>query len=275
MHLAVRLRKKSREGWVGPAVSFINERPVLSQLIEHPEVKLEKVKEMARHTISALASMRFLDLSPEAMRLPSLPGQTILGDRGENLSSVLQAICEKPELEHALTEWVRELTPLDATEFEFTPDQTGRVLLTLVEENGQRTSVYSASDGTLRFLAMIAALLGTQPARFYFFEELENGIHPTRLHLLIGLIEQKVATGSIQMVATSHSPQLLGTLSEASRSDAALIYRLPNQACARIRRIMGIPEAARVVQTRDLARLHSSGWLEDAVAFTDGPEAAL
>ncbi|MCG3190934.1 MAG: hypothetical protein DIJKHBIC_00157 [Thermoanaerobaculia bacterium] len=275
LHLAVRLRKKSREGWVGPAVSFINERPVLSQLIEHPEVKLEKVKEMARHTISALASMRFLDLSPEAMRLPSLPGQTILGDRGENLSSVLQAICEKPELEHALTEWVRELTPLDATEFEFTPDQTGRVLLTLVEENGQRTSVYSASDGTLRFLAMIAALLGTQPARFYFFEELENGIHPTRLHLLIGLIEQKVATGSIQMVATSHSPQLLGTLSEASRSDAALIYRLPNQACARIRRIMGIPEAARVVQTRDLARLHSSGWLEDAVAFTDGPEAAL
>lgn len=275
LHLAVRLRKKSREGWVGPAVSFINERPVLSQLIEHPEVKLEKVKEMARHTISALASMRFLDLSPEAMRLPSLPGQTILGDRGENLSSVLQAICEKPELEHALTEWVRELTPLDATEFEFTPDQTGRVLLTLVEENGQRTSVYSASDGTLRFLAMIAALLGTQPARFYFFEELENGIHPTRLHLLIGLIEQKVATGSIQMVATSHSPQLLGSLSEASRSDAALIYRLPNQACARIRRIMGIPEAARVVQTRDLARLHSSGWLEDAVVFTDGPEAAL
>jgi len=57
---------------------------------------------------------------------------------------------------------------------------------------------------------MIAAMLGTKPARFYFFEELENGIHPTRLYLLLQLIEQKVTGGKIQVVATSHSPQLLG-----------------------------------------------------------------
>ena len=57
---------------------------------------------------------------------------------------------------------------------------------------------------------MIAAMLGPKPAKFYFIEELENGIHPTRLHLLLQLIEQKVAEGNIQVVATSHSPQLLG-----------------------------------------------------------------
>ena len=49
---------------------------------------------------------------------------------------------------------------------------------------------YSASDGTLRFLAILAALLGTDPARLYFFEEIDNGIHPSRLRLLLDLIER-------------------------------------------------------------------------------------
>ena len=217
--------------------------------------------------------MRFLDLAPDAMRIPSLPGQDVLGDRGENLSSVLQSICESEASKQAILEWIRELTPQDVVDFEFVSDQTGKVLVTLIESNGQKTSAYSASDGTLRFLAMIAAFLGPKPAKFYFIEELENGIHPTRLHLLLQLIEQKVAEGNIQVVATSHSPQLLGFLSEKARKSAALVYRLPGQPDAKIRPILQIPEAERVLKEQDLARLHSSGWLEDAVAFLEGAEA--
>ena len=80
----------------------------------------------------------FLDLAPDAMRMPSLPGQDILGDRGENLSSVLQSICENDRSKAAILEWIRELTPLDVTDFEFVSDQTGRVLVTLVESGGIR-----------------------------------------------------------------------------------------------------------------------------------------
>jgi predicted ATPase len=101
--------------------------------------------------------MRFLDLNPEAMRLPSFPGQNILGDRGENLSSVLHDICQDPQRKNALLQWMQELTPMDAVDFEFPSDFTGKILLVLVEANGQKTSAYSASDGTLRFLAIIAA----------------------------------------------------------------------------------------------------------------------
>jgi len=50
------------------------------------------------------------------MRKPSNPGQIVLGDRGENLSSVLQAICRDPSREATLLEWVRALTPLDASD---------------------------------------------------------------------------------------------------------------------------------------------------------------
>ena len=63
------------------------------------------------------------------------------------------------------------------------------------EANGRKVSAYSASDGTLRFLAMLAALLDTNSEHLYFFEEIDNGIHPSRLHLLIDLIERQTAKG--------------------------------------------------------------------------------
>ncbi len=271
-YLFVRLPRDHWNRKHGKRLQFISNQPVLSQIVAHGETTGE-VRAAAKRVLESLSSMRFLDLAPDAMRLPSLPGQDILGDRGENLSSVLQAICESEASKLAILEWIRELTPLDVMDFEFVPDQTGRILVSFVEAGGQKTSAYSASDGTLRFLAMIAAMLGVKPARFYFFEELENGIHPTRLYLLLQLIEQKVAGGRIQVAATSHSPQLLGFLGENAKGCAALVYRLSNQPDARIRRILEIPEAERVLREQNLARLHASGWLEDAVAFLEGGQA--
>ena len=166
----------------------------------------------------------------------------------------------------------RILTPQDVVDFDFVPDQTGRILLTLVESNGQRTSAYSASDGTLRFLAMIAAILGPDAANFYFLEELDNGIHPTRLYLLLQLIEQHAKQGKVQVVATTHSPQMLAMLSEEAREHASLVYRLGEEPDAKICRIMDIPEAKRVLEDHNLARLHESGWLENAVAFAESEE---
>ncbi len=223
--------------------------------------------------------MQFLDLHPDAMRLPSFPGQTVLGDRGENLSSVLQVICSDTAKKNALIEWVKELTPMDVVDFDFEPDQIGRILVQLIEGNGSKTTAYSASDGTLRFLALAAATLGPKPSRFYFFEELENGIHPTRLHLLLQLLESKVRTGdnqhneNIQVVATSHSPQLLRFLSSSALECASLIYRLPDNSAGQIKRILDIPEARRIMEQQDMGRLLEAGWLEDAVAFLDNPAA--
>ncbi len=253
-----------------PILTYTNNRPVLSQIAA--TAPSPSVRGTAKAAITALNSMQFLDLNPDAMRQPSLPGQTILGDRGENLSSVLQEICENPASKQALLQWVQELTPMDAMDFEFPTDFTGKILLTLIEENRQKTSAISASDGTLRFLAIIAALLGADAAHFYFFEELDNGIHPTRLHLLLQLIERKVTQGTIQVLATTHSPQLLRLLNSQSLEYASLIYRLSDRPDAQIKRILDIPDARRVIEEQDLARLHESGWLEDAVEFLEARE---
>jgi predicted ATPase len=242
--------------------------PVLYQYAEEQALKPDE-KQYVQRMLSLLSPCRFLELDPEAMRRPSYPGQTILGDRGENLSSVLQHICENPLAKAAFLAWVNDLTPLDVTDLDFVPDQTGRILVTFVEEDGRHTSAYSASDGTLRFLGMLAALLGPERATFYFIEELENGIHPSRLHLLINLLEQQVTKGKIQVVATSHSPLLLSFLSSQSLEYASLVYRSPDQSSAHVKRILDLPRAKELIEKQGITRLHTSHWFEDAAFFTE------
>ena len=130
--------------------------------------------------LRTISSMRFLDLDAESLRRPSIPGQTTLGDKGENLASVLQAICKNPASKEALIAWTRELTPLDVTDLKF-PEVSldGKIQLQLVEQGGGEISAESASDGTLRFLAVAGAMLGTDPARLYFFEEIGER-HPSQ-----------------------------------------------------------------------------------------------
>lgn len=253
--------------------------PVLGQLPDVPESRPREIQETrtnVRALLSVFSSMRFLDLDPDAMRIPSNPGQTILGDRGENLSSVLQAICADPSRKTSLLEWVRALTPLDAADFSFESDFTGRILVHLVEAGGAKLSAASVSDGTLRFLAMVAALLSEDTGKIYVFEELDNGIHPTRLHLLLELIDRACAEQGVQVIATSHNPAMLAFLSERARADALLIYRGDDHT-SHVRRVMDLPNIAEILRTQDLSRLMLSGWLEDAAAFSEpdpAPEAS-
>ncbi|MBD2481933.1 AAA family ATPase [Planktothrix sp. FACHB-1365] len=222
-------------------------------------------------------NLQFLDLFPDAMRRPSNPGQNILGDRGENLSSVLQAICENPTRKIAVLEWLKALTPMDATDLEFVTDITGKILLVLIEANGQKIPIISASDGTLRFLAIIAALFNESDDlpnfSCYFLEELDNGLHPTRLHLLIELIETRVKQTNLQIIATTHSSQLLRLLSYETLQNTSLTYRLENQPDAKIKRIFDIsPETETLIKEQSLARLHESGWLENIMEFSQEEE---
>ena len=251
---------------------FPSDAPVLAQA-EDLISSLDKLQS-ASAVLKELRSLRFLDPSPLQIRNPSLPGHAILGDQGQNLSSVLAAICEDPAKKEVLLEWVRKLTPMDVDGLLFDQDAAGRILLRLVEKDGRSFSALSVSDGTLRFLAILAELFGPEPASLYFIEELENGIHPARLSLLVDLIEHQTKRRGIQIVATSHSPQLLQVLSEESLKSCSLVYRLPDHPDAKIKPILEIPNARRVIEEQPVWVLHASSWFEDVMNLTEdvGPQ---
>ena len=252
--------------------SYPSDAPILFKLTGEGEGNGRETRALSRFVVDDLKNFRFLDLSPTQMRIPSQPGQTILGDRGENLSSVLAAICDDSAKKDVLLEWVRKLTPMDVDDLLFDQDAAGRILLSLVEKDGRKVSALSASDGTLRFLGILAALFGPDLASFYFIEELETGIHPTRLNLLIDLIEHQTKRRGIQIVATSHSPQLLQFLSDESLMNCSVVYRPLHHPDARIKPILEIPNARRVIDEQPVWVLHASSWFEDALNASGGME---
>lgn len=251
----------------GKVVELSSARPLLSQLAERAR-EPAATRATCRAVLDVLGSMRFLDLEPAAMRIPSQPGQVVLGDRGENLSSVLSSICEDAGRRKTLLEWLRALTPMDARDFAFHADFTGRILVHLVEGEGFEVSALSASDGTLRFLALVAALLSEDTGRIFFFEEFDNGIHPTRLHLLLDLVQRVCRDNEVQVIGTTHNPALLAFLDEKARDHALLVYRSEYAVGSRLVPLMSLPDVRTIIKTQDLGRLHQAGWLEDAAVFS-------
>ena len=159
---------------------------------------------------------------------------------------------------------------MDVKDFDFREGPDGKVHLILQERSGKEISAQSASDGTLRFLAILAALLGPDPARLYFLEEIDNGIHPSRLNLLTDLIEQQTEKGEIQVVATTHSPQLLSMIGDTTFENTSVVCRLEDTEDAIIRRVADLPNAKELRESQGLGRLLAGGWMETALAFTDG-----
>lgn len=243
-------------------------RPALSRIAEDENLT-KKSREEARLVVDSLKSIRFLDLAPDAMRNPSTPGEQALGDRGENLSTVLHNLTADAAKKEALLGWLRSLTPLDVVDLRFRQDLTGRELVYLVESSGREISAQSASDGTLRFLALAAALLSSESGHVFFIEEIDNGLHPTRLHLLLDVIEQATRNLGCQVIATTHNPQLLAYLSPEARENAVLLYRREQEDASEAIRIVDLPDVRRILESQDLGRLFATGWLEDAVELMD------
>ena len=249
---------------------FRSEQPALLQdtaMLEEERLIEDKPSIQMR---SILSGIHFLDLVPDRIREPTFPGQNMLGDGGENLPSVLEAICTDPERGGTLMSWLQELTPMDIKDFDFPRDPSGRVHLQIVERNGRKVSAYSASDGTLRFLGILAALLGPNEGGLYFFEEIDNGIHPNRLWLLLDLIEQQTAGGNIQVVTTTHSPALLAWMSDTAFENTSVVYRDQYWADSVIRPISELYNLRDLRETKGLERLLTSGWFETAMKFSEG-----
>ena len=269
-HSDVRDPKRDQYHWVWQENPPIPGQPIGGKFPSQPVLTQIFRDGLVGDVLDTLASMRFLELAPERMREPSVPGATTLGDSGQNLPSVLESICTDFRRKTLLISWLQELTPMDVSDFEFPRDPSGRVHLRIVEQDGRSISAYSASDGTLRFLAMLAALLGPNPAGVYFFEEIDNGIHPNRLWLLLDLIERQTARGETQVITTTHSPDVLNFINDTTFELTSVVSRLEDTDDAIIRPLDSLPNAKKLRKSQGLGRLLAGGWMETALEFTEG-----
>lgn len=179
-----------------------------------------------------VASWRFLQLEPHALREPSERyGEDRLEPDGGNLARVLQRIQRETTTEvrpegsladisaglAALVPGVRGVRIVENS-------QTRRWEIQLDAEGEGTFRADVASDGTLRMLGLLAALYDPRYRGLICFEEPENGVHPLRLRTLIAYLRGLVtdpargdgAPGPLsQVIVNSHSPVVLAAMTGA------------------------------------------------------------
>lgn len=215
-----------------------------------------------RHTLSEAL---FLDVTPSRMRGYAPKSATRLDLEGENVSALAWSVCQNAEARADLVDWLAELCAPELEDIDFAETELGDVMLILVERGGRRMPARSLSDGTLRFLGELLALRTAPEGSLMLIEEIENGLHPTRAHLLVEAMEAAVIERKVQIIATTHSPLVLNALSPEALRAAVLVARPPGSTSTLLRSLGALPGFDEVVARRGIDQLITSGWLERAV----------
>lgn len=139
-----------------------------------------------------------------------LPTDHLLED-ARNLGLILSRYRIEPSTKHSLIEAMRQV-------FEGIVDfsvkiEGGTVQVFLEEEGGFLTPATRLSDGTVRWLSLLAMLLDPRPPRLVCIEEPELGLHPDLIPTLARLL--KDASERMQVIVTTHSEVLVDALSDS------------------------------------------------------------
>ena len=149
-----------------------------------------------------------------------LPSDALLSD-ARNLGSVLS------QLEHsgAWSEFNGYMSRFLPRFERFSVPITGGTVQFYLHENGLKNPIPATrlSDGTLRFIAILAQLLSPTPPPLICMEEPELGLHPDAIALLADLLEE--ASKRTQIIVTTHSDALVSALTDHADSVLVCEYR--------------------------------------------------
>ena len=162
-----------------------------------------------------IRSWRFYDhfrvdaLAP--CRLPQLGTRTpILHSDGHDLAAALQTIIEIGD-KQALDETIADA--FNGSNLTVHVQEDGRFIVKLHQHGLLRPlSASELSDGTLRYLLWVAALLTPRPPAMMVLNEPETSLHPQLVPALSRLIIKAAQTTQVWVV--SHSPKLIAALQD-------------------------------------------------------------
>ncbi len=149
-----------------------------------------------------------LMLNSLALRESSRPGQgRMFKPDGSNLPWVIESLRSKPDRFRLWIEQIQTALPdvQDILTVEL-PDTKHR-FLQILYSGGLKVPSWTASDGTLRMLALTLPAYLPDFEGIYLIEEPENGIHPMAMETVYQALR---AVYGAQILLATHSPVILG-----------------------------------------------------------------
>ena len=160
------------------------------------------------------------------VRQPQLGTRTpVLHHDGRDLAAALQTIREIGDPQ-ALQQAVSDAFP--GARLEIQPLQGARFAIEFHQEGLLRPlSAAELSDGTLRYLLLIAALLTPRPPTMMVLNEPETSLHPDLLPALARLIIK--ASDYCQVWVVSHASRLIAALEQDERCNSIVLEKVLGQ----------------------------------------------
>jgi predicted ATPase len=179
---------------------------------------------------------------------------------GSNIAGVLAGLEpeRKRDVELTLTHYLHDLPERDIKRIWTEPVGKFKTDAMLYCEEGwenlptHEIDARGMSDGTLRYLAIVTALLTREPNSLLVIEEVDNALHPSRAHLLVDMLKTLGKERSIDVLVTTHNPALL---------DAAGVSMVPFITVAHRDEVTGFSQLTQLEDIEQLPKLMAGGSL--------------
>ncbi|MCX7113064.1 MAG: ATP-binding protein [Proteobacteria bacterium] len=214
---------------------------------------------------SHLSSAFVFDLNPKQMRKYERIGQQFLLKDGSNLSSVLYGLSQDKKNQAALGLIFGRLQQLPEEpfeSFEFVQTKLNDVLLAFQRSDGTLADARVLSDGSLRTLAILTALETVPKNSRIIIEEIDNGIHPSKVDMLVNAIWESSNRRNLNVLATSHNPATLNCLSPEQLKSVILCHYDAQSKSSYLTNIIDLPRAETLLERGQLGDLITRNVLE-------------
>ena len=188
---------------------------------------------------------------------------------------MLYNLCHTQGRKEEVLAFIQALPEQDITDIRFIQTPRQEVMVQLTETFGGTETDREApllSDGTLRVLAIAAALLSAPHGGLVVIEEIDNGVHPSRAKELLANILAASKKNSLRVLLTSHNPALLDTLPKEAVPDVVCCYRDPEQGDSRLVRLADLTDYPDLVARGPLGQLMTQGLLDRYLKNQRTPE---
>ena len=224
-----------------------------------------EVHAAADAVLGALQGVFVLDPIPHAMRQYVPARDHRLRRQADNLSAVLGRLFEHDAVYDQLLDMARSLSESRIVSMTTEHSTLGDLMLVQREVVGGAEATVPArlmSDGTLRVLAILAALFETSvdestatpaaaTATTLVVEEIENGLHPSQAAAMVTRVIEESRTRGLRTLATTHSPAMLDALPGADH-DGVVVCLRDDEGWTRLQALTSLPNYFNVVAAGSL-----------------------
>lgn len=240
-------------------------------LSKYTSLKVEENKEIIAIRLK-LSNISFLDPIPSSMRNYTKLSETLNSD-ASNIAGVLAGLEEikKQEIESTITNYLSKLPENEIQKVY--AEKIGKLgtdaMLYYDEKWSDKEEVLTVdtrgmSDGTLRFLGIMTALLTIKENSLLVIEEIDNGLHPSRAILLVNFLKEFGKKRNIDVICTTHNPSFLDALGTEMIAFISVIYRDKNN-YSKIELLENIEELPRLLAKGKVGYLTQKGLIESTL----------